>query len=104
LLHALGHRDLAEREIGARIIDFRVADFAVHFQHAVLILKHIPGDRARERVLHIRIDIHFHHAVIALASSLIVIGPSVLRSGRQSYSSLARRRVHFRREILWRHQ
>src|SRR5437867_4934524 len=34
--------------------------FAVDFQHAVVNLEHETGDRARERVLHVGIDIHFH--------------------------------------------
>ena len=56
--------DLGEREIRARVIDLLVAHFAVHLQHAVVVLEHVPRDRARERILHVGIDVHLHHAVV----------------------------------------
>ena len=54
------------------IIGFLVADFAVHFQHAVVVLEHLPGDRACECVLHVGIDIHFHDAVIERLVDLLL--------------------------------
>src|SRR4051812_38065366 len=64
LLDAVRHRRLRERHVGARVVGFLVANVAVDAQHAVVTLEEVPGDRAGEGVLHIRVDVHLHDAVI----------------------------------------
>ena len=64
LLDARGHRRFGERHVGARIVGFLVADLAVHPEHAVVVLEAMVGDRAREGVLHVGVDVHLHHAVV----------------------------------------
>ena len=53
-----------EGEIRARIIGLLVANLAVHLQHAIVVLEHVPRHGPGERILHVGIDVHFHHAVV----------------------------------------
>src|SRR5919199_931344 len=60
---ALGHADLGELHVGARVVGLLDPDLAVDLQHAVVVAEHVPGDRPGERVLGVGVDVHLDHAV-----------------------------------------
>src|SRR5699024_503848 len=59
-----GHGGLRLLAPGAGVVLLLVADLAVDLQHAGVVLQHPAGDRAREGVLGVGVDVHLHHAVV----------------------------------------
>lgn len=62
------HETLAEPLLGffevvARVVDFFVADFAIEFEDAVVVLEHVMGDREGEGVLGVGVDVHLDDTV-----------------------------------------
>ena len=68
------HSGLRRLEKGSRIVELLVPDFAVDLEDAVVILEHVVGDRTRERVLRIGVDVHFDDAIAEGLANLMQTG------------------------------
>lgn len=62
--HAGGDAFLGFFEVGAGVVGFFVADFAVDFEDAVVVFHDVVDDGAGEGVLGIGVDVHFDDAVV----------------------------------------
>lgn len=62
-LEAVADALLALLEVGARVVDFLVAHFAVDLEHAVDVLAHVQHDRLGESILGVGVDVHLDNAV-----------------------------------------
>ncbi len=64
LLHAVAEGLLGFLEVAAGIVALLVADFAVNFEHAFDVLRHVSHDGTGEGILGVGVDIHLHHAIV----------------------------------------
>src|SRR4051794_7306813 len=58
-----GHRRLAALAPGARVVGPLVAETAVDLEHAGVVYEHVVGDRPRQRVLGVRVEVDLDDAV-----------------------------------------
>src|SRR5579863_4508532 len=71
LAQTIGDPLLGGLQIAARIVLLLVADFTVDLEHARVILEHVVGDRPREGVLRVGVDVHLDDAVAQSFANLL---------------------------------
>src|SRR5579875_1709791 len=75
LRDARGHGLLCGLAVAPGIVRLLAADVAVHLEDAVVVDEHVTGDRPRERVLGVGVDVHLDHAVGDRLADLLQRGP-----------------------------